>query len=118
MTKRRSFPSRGRRSKGEQSHAAGARPMTSDMQVGESRIRLPHERNESTEPRPSRPRTVMLLAKRDLDAGLVDTDLRNTPGLDAKQRAKLVGKGARRVRRGPVAEEASYDDEQSPPEGK
>jgi hypothetical protein len=32
----------------------------------------------------------MKQAKRDLDAGLVDTDLRNTPGVDAEQRRKMV----------------------------
>jgi hypothetical protein len=42
----------------------------------------------------------MLNAMRDLDAGLVDTDMRSTPGLDAKQRSKLVGREARKVRRG------------------
>ena len=33
---------------------------------------------------------VMVQAKRDIDAGLVDTDMRATPGLDAKRRAQLV----------------------------
>jgi hypothetical protein len=33
---------------------------------------------------------VIAQAKRDLDAGLVDTDMRATPGLDAEQREKLV----------------------------
>lgn len=32
----------------------------------------------------------MVQAKRDIDAGLVDTDMRVTPGLDAKLRTKLV----------------------------
>jgi hypothetical protein len=36
------------------------------------------------------PDPVMQQAKRDLDAGLVDTDMRATPGLDAALRAKLV----------------------------
>jgi hypothetical protein len=35
----------------------------------------------------------MKRAKRDLDAGLVDTDLRNTPGIDAEQRRKMVPGG-------------------------
>jgi hypothetical protein len=32
----------------------------------------------------------MQQAKRDIDAGKVDTDMRATPGLDAKRRAELV----------------------------
>ena len=51
---------------------------------------LPHERNELTGVTAVEPDPVMAQAKRDLDAGLVDTDMRATPGLDAKLRAKLV----------------------------
>ena len=36
------------------------------------------------------PDPVMAQAKKDLDAGMVDTDMRATPGLDAQRRAKLV----------------------------
>ena len=36
------------------------------------------------------PDPVMQQAKRDLDAGKIDTDLRATPGLDATRRAELV----------------------------
>jgi hypothetical protein len=36
------------------------------------------------------PDPIIVQAKRDLDAGLVDTDMRATPGLDAKRRVKLV----------------------------
>ena len=57
--------------------------------------RLPHERDESTEKSYSGPRKEMERAKRDLDAGLVDTDLRGTPGLDADQRRHLI-KGQRK----------------------
>jgi hypothetical protein len=32
----------------------------------------------------------MAQAKHDIDAGLVDTDMRATPGLDARLRARLV----------------------------
>ena len=38
----------------------------------------------------STPDPVIEQAKRDLDAGQVDTDMRATPGLDAKRRATLV----------------------------
>jgi hypothetical protein len=50
----------------------------------------PHERNELTGITARQPDPVIAQAKRDLDAGLVDTDMRATPGLDAKLRAKLV----------------------------
>jgi hypothetical protein len=96
-----------RRPRDASSYAAGASPKTSDTQGKESRMRLPHERDESTQAGPSGPRQVMLRAKRDLDAGLVDTDLRNTPGLDARQRTKLLGREARRSRR----DESHNDDE-------
>lgn len=36
------------------------------------------------------PDPVIAQAKRDIDAGQVDTDMRATPGLDAKLRAQLV----------------------------
>lgn len=53
-------------------------------------LALPHERDESTRATAPSPDPVMAQAKRDIDAGLVDTDMRATPGLDAKLRAKLV----------------------------
>lgn len=56
--------------------------------------RLPHERDESADKAHSGPRNAMKRAKRDLDAGLVDTDLRNTPGIDAERRRRLL-KGQR-----------------------
>jgi hypothetical protein len=38
----------------------------------------------------------MVQAKRDIDAGLVDTDMRATPGLDAQRREHLVpGQGGK-----------------------
>ncbi len=59
-------------------------------------LSLPHERDESGEASAVEPDPVMAQAKRDLDAGLVDTDMRATPGLDAKRRATLVpGPGGR-----------------------
>ncbi|MDT8999481.1 hypothetical protein RQP53_09405 [Paucibacter sp. APW11] len=51
---------------------------------------LPHERDESTEPVLASPDPVIVQAKRDIDAGQVDTDMRATPGLDAGLRASLV----------------------------
>ncbi len=40
-----------------------------------------------TDPKPD---PIVAQAKRDIDAGQVDTDMRATPGLDATLRAKLV----------------------------
>ena len=53
-------------------------------------LALPHERDESTSVTAAAPDPVMVQAKRDIDAGLVDTDMRATPGLDAERRARLV----------------------------
>ena len=55
-----------------------------------SGLPLPHERDESNHAPPVAPDPVMVQAKRDIDAGLVDTDMRATPGLDAALRARLV----------------------------
>lgn len=51
---------------------------------------LPHERDESPDPADVAPDPVIVQAKRDIDAGMVDTDMRATPGLDAKLRVRLV----------------------------
>ncbi len=58
---------------------------------------LPHERDQSsdgvTSPEPD-PRIKQ--AQQDIESGQVDTDLRNTPGLDAPRRRQLIddkGKG-------------------------
>jgi hypothetical protein len=53
-------------------------------------LALPHERDESTGATAKVPDPLMVQAKRDIDAGLVDTDMRATPGLDAKRRSRLV----------------------------
>lgn len=53
-------------------------------------LALPHERDESTDSAAVAPDPVMAQAKRDIDAGLVDTDMRATPGLDAGRRKRLV----------------------------
>ena len=51
---------------------------------------LPHERDQSAGATAVAPDPEIAQAKRDIDAGLVDTDMRATPGLDSKRRAKLV----------------------------
>ena len=43
--------------------------------------RSPHERDESPDGQDAEPRGVMKQAAEDLAQGLVDTDLRNTPGI-------------------------------------
>lgn len=58
--------------------------------VSRSGLQLPHERDESASAPASAPDPVIVQAKRDIDAGLVDTDMRATPGLDAKRRAEMV----------------------------
>lgn len=60
------------------------------VQIVRSRGVLPHERDESVDPADRDPRDVMVRAKRDIDAGLVDTDLRAKPGLDAEQHRKIL----------------------------
>jgi hypothetical protein len=51
---------------------------------------LPHERDESASSAAVAPDPVIAQAKRDIDAGMVDTDMSVTPSLDAKLRSKLV----------------------------
>ena len=43
--------------------------------------RQPHERDESPDGQDTEPRGIMKQAAEDLAQGLVDTDLRNTPGI-------------------------------------
>jgi len=51
---------------------------------------MPHERDQATGQVGHADDPVMRQAKRDIDAGQVDTDMRATPGLDAERRARLV----------------------------
>lgn len=51
---------------------------------------LPHERDQHESAAGRKPRQVMREAKQDLERGLVDTDLRATPGLDAPERERLL----------------------------
>ena len=46
--------------------------------------------SETTRATASTPDPMIEQAKRDIDAGQVDTDMRATPGLDANRREKLV----------------------------
>lgn len=51
---------------------------------------LPHERDEASGQGARKPDPVIEQAHRDIDAGLVDTDMRATPGLDAARRDAMV----------------------------
>lgn len=61
---------------------------------------LPHERDESVSEEGGPPSDVIRQAGHDLGRGLVDTDMRATPGLDGPLREVLVpgpaGRSARR----------------------
>lgn len=54
---------------------------------------LPHERDEAVRREPPRTDPLIEQARRDLESGQVDTDLRATPGLDAQQRERLLRRG-------------------------
>lgn len=54
------------------------------------RLPLPNERDERPGEVNPEPQDVMVQAKKDLDAGLVDTDLRATAGLDDAHRRDLL----------------------------
>ena len=58
------------------------RKVNTDAKTGDDGAkRLPHERDESPDGQDKRPRGVIEQAADDLAQGLVDTDLRGTPGL-------------------------------------
>jgi hypothetical protein len=53
-------------------------------------LALPHERDESTDATARAPDPVIVQAKRDIDAGQVDTDMHATPGQNAGLRERMV----------------------------
>jgi hypothetical protein len=55
--------------------------------------RQPHERDESPDGQDQEPRGIMKQAAEDLAQGLVDTDLRNTPGISEAVDAKAGATG-------------------------
>ncbi len=84
-------------------------------------LALPHESDEPIRATALEPDPVILQAKRDLDAGLVDTDMHGTPGLDAELRAKLVpGAGGQAVSVLPTLadQKSDFTAEGAPPPGK
>jgi hypothetical protein len=68
----------------------GIPPQGAKAPLSPSGLKLPYERDESTNVTAELPDPLMVQAKRDLDAGQVDTDMHATPGLDAQRRARLV----------------------------
>jgi len=65
-------------------------PRGAKAPLSKAGLKLPHERDESIDDTAKVPEPLMVPAKRDLDAGLVDTDMHAIPGLDAKRRERLV----------------------------
>ncbi len=53
-------------------------------------LALPHEHDEKAGQTASEPAPEMQQAYEDIEAGLVDTDLRATPGLDARRRETVL----------------------------
>lgn len=63
---------------------------SSPPQPEDEHLELPHERDQSTQNTSPEPHAEMKQASKDLEAGLVDTDMRSSPGLDAAQRKRYV----------------------------
>lgn len=67
-------------------------PGTQHVRGGGRALPMPHERDETTGHTDPEPVPVIEQARRDIESGQVDTDLRATPGLDAERRRQLVPK--------------------------
>lgn len=68
---------------------------------------LPHERDEAVGEVATQPNPVIRQAGHDIARGLVDTDLRATPGLDAERRRALLSGADRRVQPAQVLPQAA-----------
>ena len=67
----------------ERSERSSERKINTDEKVKNDGVdRLPHERDESPDAQNVKPRDIMKQAASDLEQGLVDTDLRNGPGVE------------------------------------
>ncbi|OYO31083.1 hypothetical protein [Janthinobacterium sp. PC23-8] len=67
----------------ERSERSSERKINTDEKVQNDGVdRLPHERDESPDAQNVKPRDLMKQAASDLEQGLVDTDLRNGPGVE------------------------------------
>lgn len=71
-------------------HRLAIPPLGAKAPLSNAGLKLPHERDESTDVTADAPDPMMVQAKRDIDAGLVDTDMHATPGHGAKRRECLV----------------------------
>ncbi len=77
-----------------QSRATPGKAMSSTSSTAPTQQRdldLPHERDQQDDQVNPIPDPIIEQAKNDLDAGLVDTDMRATPGLDTQRRKELAG---------------------------
>ncbi len=68
----------------------------SSRSAQEPDLRTQYERDQSSDAAGNAPRPVIEQAKRDIDAGLVDTDLRGTPGMDAERQRELLEREKKR----------------------
>ncbi|MBK1711322.1 hypothetical protein [Rubrivivax gelatinosus] len=59
-----------------------------------SGLPLPHERDEAPDAPGGKPRPVIEQARRDIESGQVDTDMRSSAGLDADARKKALRGGS------------------------
>ena len=58
------------------------RYINTDAKIENDQVkRQPHERDEAPDAQDQRPRGVIRQAAEDIEQGLVDTDMRNTPGV-------------------------------------
>jgi hypothetical protein len=79
--------------------ARSVRPSTAPAHTPAPDLPLPHERDQSADATAAKPDETIAQAKRDLDAGLVDTDMRATAGIDAQRREAMVPTPPARPRR-------------------
>ena len=71
-------------------------PGSAPPSPADERLALPHERDEDTDMTDGEVDPVIEQAAKDIARGLVDTDMRATPGLDAEKRLRDVpGPGGR-----------------------
>ena len=71
-------------------HQVAIPPLGVKAPLSDAGLKLPNERDESTHTTAQAPDPMIVQAKRDIDAGMVDTDMYATPGLDAELRERLV----------------------------
>lgn len=77
-------------------------PGSTPLEEAEEHLQLPHERDENVEMTDDKVRPKIKQAAKDLEKGLVDTDMRATPGLDAHQRERYVpGAGGKALKKDP-----------------